>query len=564
MQVKKYEARSMNEALEMVKRDLGPDAIILSARDRRGKFGLVGDGSFEITAAVSEETLQKRRFAESRMKADLREKFQNSPARVQREIMNDFADNFTTKAPAAGASVRAQVANVNRVPTSRRYIDIEDDTNVEAEQASHRVRDAAQRAWEALRETESRAQSTRAAAPKAPPQPKTQASVSAQTAVGASPFDRAVRAASDALRRQAPAPAAAQGGMEMLDEATIRQTLQAEARAVAAAVTPAQTKMDQSQNEIMSLKSELESLKSVLRDFQKVPQNLNGSHPGAEYGLSYDFSASFEKLTQAGISAAIAGEILQTAQSQLPTIKHKSRGLIDGFAAKYILDSTKIAGAAKSRLQVFVGPRGSGKTSALVKMASHAVVNGHRNGGSTAPCNGGYAAQSKVALITADNQKVGAVDQMRIFAQILNVPFGVVRKAADWKPLLEQLKGFDMILCDLPGMSLKTMEEISLLKSLMPPEACDVHLVLSACSKDAELEETCRRFDAVKFNDFIFNHLDEALIHGSIYNLMRKFERPLHSFGVGPQVPEDFEAATKERVLDLIFKLTKFKRASAE
>src|SRR5690606_36205508 len=158
------------------------------------------------------------------------------------------------------------------------------------------------------------------------------------------------------------------------------------------------------------------SLKSVLRDFQKVPQSLRGSHPGAEYGLSYDFSASCEKLSQAGLSPAIAGEVLQTAQSQLPPIKRKSRGLIDGFAAKYILASVKIAGPAKSRIQVFVGPRGSGKTSALVKMASHAVVNGHR----------------RIALIAADTHKVGAVDQMRIFAQILNVPFGVVRKAADW------------------------------------------------------------------------------------------------------------------------------------
>lgn len=538
MQVKKYEARSMNEALEMVKRDLGPDAIILSARDRRGKFGLVGDGSFEITAAVSEETLQKRRFAESRMKADIREKFQKSPARVQREIMNDFVDSYSQKSPSARQE--------SRPVTSRRYIDIEDDTNVEAEQVSHRVRDAAQRAWEALRDAE-----TRPPAPAAKPRPAAPASSATATgAGGASAFERVIQAAKGNKPRPTSTPAPSNGGgLEMISPEQVRQVLGQSAGAAAPTVQVAPSlEVDQRQSEIMSLKSELESLKSVLRDFQKVPQSIAGSHPGAEYGLSYDFSGSFEKLTQAGISAAIAAEILQAAQTQLPAIKHKSRGLIDGFAAKYILDSTKVAGTSKARLHAFVGPRGSGKTSALVKMASHAVVNGHR----------------KVALLTADNQKIGAVDQMRIFAQILNVPFGVVRKAADWRPLLDQLQGFDMILCDFPGLSLKTMEEISQLKSLLPPEACDIHLTLSACSKDAELEETCRRFETVKFNDFIINHLDEALVHGSIYNLMRKFERPLHSFGVGPQVPEDFEAATKERVLDLIFKLTKFKRASAE
>lgn len=490
MQVKKFEARSMNEALEMVKRELGPDAIILSARDHRKKYGLVGDGSVEITAAVAEQTLQKKKYAESKMKPELREKFLASPARRQRQIMNDFVESYRQEQPA------------ERAPTNgRRYIDIEDEPSVEAEAASERIRDAAQRAWEALRET--------APAPK--------------------PVAKSFSA-----NRGASSPVAKRGNVMGTQGPEIEpQTL---------STAP---QMSERQGEILALKTELESLKNVLKDFQKVPQSFAGSHPGAEYDLPYDFSSTFEKLVQAGVQKDLVGEMLLQARQQLPAVKHKSRALIDGFAAKYILETTKVVGpSTKQRLQIFIGPRGAGKTSALVKMASHAVVSG----------------KTKVALLTADH-KVGAVDQMRIYAQILNVPFGVIRKASDWRPLLDQLKGFDLILCDFPGLSMKAVEDISLLKSLLPPEACESHLVLSACAKDAELEEVCRRFDVVKYSDFIFNHLDEALVHGSIYNLMRKFERPLHSFGIGPQVPEDFESATKERVLDLIFKLTKFKRA---
>ena len=66
MQVKKFEARTMKEALEMVKTQLGPEAIILSARDNHRSFGLVGEGSVEITAAISEDSLQKRRFTQSK------------------------------------------------------------------------------------------------------------------------------------------------------------------------------------------------------------------------------------------------------------------------------------------------------------------------------------------------------------------------------------------------------------------------------------------------------------------------------------------------------------------
>ena len=500
MQVKKFEARSMNEALEMVKRELGPDAIILSAKDNRKRFGLVGDGSVEITAAVAEATLQKKRYAEAKMKPETKERFLNSPARTQRQIMNNFVDSYHAES----------AADRNKSVGNRRYIDIEDDHGYGAQEevGSVRVRDAAQRAWDALRSSEGGQFMTTASAP-------------ASAAVGG--------AAKAAVAK----PAIGVGP------------------AVTPAVAGAPVSVAQESSDYAALKSELESLKSVLRDFQKVPQSFvqsaTGQHPGSVYGLSYDFSSSFEKLVRAGVKEDLAGEILLKAQDQLPRIKHKSRGLIDGFAAKYILDSTKVLENKKNeRIHCFVGPRGSGKTSALVKMASHAVVSG----------------QKKVAILTTDTFKVGAVDQMRIFAQILNVPFGVIKKPSDWRTLLDQLSGYDLILVDFPGLSLKTVDEHTQLKALLlPGQAAAVHLTLSACAKDADLEEAGKRYEASKYSDLIFNHLDEALGHGCIYNIMRQFDRPLHSFGVGPKVPEDFETATKERVLDLIFKLSKLKRA---
>ena len=77
MQVKKFEARSMKEALDLVKSQLGPDAIILSAKDNSRSYGLAGNGSVEITAAVSEEVLQKKKFVESRMRNEDRDKCEN-------------------------------------------------------------------------------------------------------------------------------------------------------------------------------------------------------------------------------------------------------------------------------------------------------------------------------------------------------------------------------------------------------------------------------------------------------------------------------------------------------
>lgn len=62
MQVKKFEAPTMKEAIKMIKNQLGPEAIILSAKDINKGFGLAGQKSVEVTAAVSEMTLRKNNW----------------------------------------------------------------------------------------------------------------------------------------------------------------------------------------------------------------------------------------------------------------------------------------------------------------------------------------------------------------------------------------------------------------------------------------------------------------------------------------------------------------------
>jgi flagellar biosynthesis protein FlhF len=462
MQVKKFEAKTMKEALEMVKTQLGPDAIILSAKDNGRGFGLSGQKSVEVTAAVSNETLQKKRFVESKVRKEELEKLQKSSARVQRNFIENVVNGYmkdTAPRPAI---------------TSTQYIDIADEQNVAAEdteKATERIKSAAQRAWNTM-----------------------------------------------------------QAHGEWVEE---EKTMKMEPR--------------KNSDEVTQLKNELAQLKTTLNQFQKVPQTLPGSHPGAEYGLSYDFSAIYEKLVQHGVAAEIVGEILIEAQKQMPPIKYKNKALVEGWVAKYILDTTRVVGdLTGTQVQAFVGPAGSGKSAALVKLASHYVVN----------------AQKKVALVTTDTQKVGSIDQMRIYSQILNVPFAIVRNSQDWSYILQQLRGYDYILCDCQASSLKTIEEIQGLKAVLPPNSINstVHLVLNATAKDQDLTEVGKRYKSVGFKDVIFTSLDDSIHHGSIYNFVRRFEVPLHSFGIGQRVPEDFEMATRERVLDLIFKLSKMKK----
>ncbi len=466
MQVKKFEARSMKEALEMIKTQLGPDAIILSAKETTRGFGLGGEKSIEVTAAFSEAILHKKRFVESKFSTKDKEKFQNSTAKSQKEVMQKMIETQVTKmnnqvtkaaalaaaaVPAARAPVRQSDAPYKM--TERRYIDIDNEQNVSASAPTTSVvpsvTQVAQKVWNDM--------------------------------------------------------------------------------------------------EVTSLKNEIESLKQVMSQFRNVPQSFVQAHPGADLGVHYQMSASYQRLLQRGLLPEIAADIILQAQKQIP-VEQQNKNSIDGWMAKYILESTPVVHTANEQFHLFVGPSGAGKTSSLIKLASDLILNQRK----------------RVAIITTDTSKVGASEQMKIFSQILNVPYLCLRSQQDWAHVIPHLDQLDHILVDYAGLNLRNQEEFNYLKRMTPPvyKSLRTHLVLSSLSKDSDLIDCAKRYEAFGFNDVIFTSLDEANMHGNIYNFVRKVQTELFAFGIGPKVPEDFEKATPERVVDLILQITQSVQAA--
>ena len=462
MQVKKFEAKTMKEALEMVKAHMGPDAIILTARDHSRGFGLVGEKSVEVTAAVSEEALRKKQLAEQKLNVGAKEQYQRTSARSQKEFIDRYFEGYKKK----------QVEKARSI-TSRPYIEIIDEEENGAElggdRAQQRIRSASQRAWEAIQGMEE---------PTAPRRPPSSAK----------------------------------------------------------------------EKEVLALRKEVQKLKGIIESFSKVPQSFISRHPGAEHGLVYELSPVFEKLRKAGLSTENVVEVLLKAQNTLPLAQVRKRPFVEAWVARYILDHVHVReGGARERIQVFMGPLAQGKTSSLVKMASHMVI-----------CE-----KKSIAIVSADSHKVGAAEQLKIYSQILNVPFALVKKADDWSKILEKLDHVDHILVDMPGSNLRSIEETERLKSLIPPanESRCVHYVQSVLAKDEDAQAIAKRYQgALPMDDLILTGLDETIRHGFIYNIHKSLNLPLHSFGIGPQIPEDLEVATRERIVDLIFKITKVKK----
>ncbi len=88
MQVRKFEAKSIRDAIELVKFHLGPDAIILSAKENVKGFGLVGESSVEVTAAVSEQKLMRKKMAEKKLDSKSKERFARATATNQKQFIS--------------------------------------------------------------------------------------------------------------------------------------------------------------------------------------------------------------------------------------------------------------------------------------------------------------------------------------------------------------------------------------------------------------------------------------------------------------------------------------------
>lgn len=189
------------------------------------------------------------------------------------------------------------------------------------------------------------------------------------------------------------------------------------------------------------------------------------------------------------------------------------------------------------RIIALVGPTGVGKTTTIAKLAAHyALREGHR-----------------AALITIDNFRVGAVEQLKTYSRIMGVPVEVAATPAELEAAIELHSDKELILIDTAGRSHKDSEKIEELKGFLESRfAIEIHLCLAATTRDREVQEVVERFGVLPVSRVIFTKLDESESYGSIVNAHLRTKFPLSYFTTGQRVPEDLEIATPGRLAGLV------------
>lgn len=181
------------------------------------------------------------------------------------------------------------------------------------------------------------------------------------------------------------------------------------------------------------------------------------------------------------------------------------------------------------RVIFFVGPTGVGKTTTIAKIASSFRVEQRK----------------KVALLTADTYRIAAAEQLRTYANILEVPFRVVYTAKEIASTIEDFREYDYILVDTTGHSPNNEAQCEnmgdLINSVETTATKEVFLVLSASTKYRDLMKIADTYKEIADYKLIFTKLDETSTLGNIYNLKMYTGAPLSYVTCGQNVPDDIE-----------------------
>ena len=198
--------------------------------------------------------------------------------------------------------------------------------------------------------------------------------------------------------------------------------------------------------------------------------------------------------------------------------------------------SVRIA-RGKQKVIALVGPTGVGKTTTIAKLAAI----------------GGLTGKRKIGLITLDDKRIGAIAQLEVYAKILGVQMEVVSSKEEVAKSLKRLKRKDIILIDTPGVSQKDAHQLAELKDLLDHVGpVEIHLLISALTKEKDFMRMLQKFSVMPIDSLIFTKLDESSEYGDLLNQLIRTKIPVSYFTNGPQVPDDMEVATLEKLVDLI------------
>ncbi|WP_049456091.1 flagellar biosynthesis protein FlhF [Stenotrophomonas maltophilia] len=523
MKIKRFVAADMRSAMNLVRKEHGPDAVILSNRRIEEGIEIVAAANYDESAVqraleasrrdVAPPPAPKPRTAADAVIAAVTRRRSNTPA----------PEPVAATTSAVAALARAAVGATGRtLDSADEIVPTRGSTGFAATLARAAVNEPAlpEQIFAPFAEAivAPAAPANRARFPIDPPHEAHHESPA--PAVQPPPLPTAAVAdVQPAIAASEPTP------VDANDEASPAPVL---------APAPTLTVVAQDDAEIRQLRQEVAGMRQVIeREMNRfTDERLRGCPVRA---------TALDLMDEYGFDAGLARDVAM--QIPLETEAHRGRGLMLGLISRK-LPIAPVDPLEEGGVIALVGPTGAGKTTTIAKLASR-FAEKH--------------APRDVALVTTDTTRIGAREQLYGYGRQLGIAVHEANSGTDLDQLLERLKDYKLVLIDTAGLGPRDRALAAQLQWLRAARQVRTLLVLPANTSFGDMDEVVRRFGAANLQGLVLSKLDETGRFGNALSVAVDHALPITWVTDGQDVPEDLHRAS---AANLVLRLEDLRRAA--
>ncbi len=281
------------------------------------------------------------------------------------------------------------------------------------------------------------------------------------------------------------------------------------------------------------------TLKEVLKEVQAIKEKLE-IPPSRKLDGHPTIQRIEELLRENDFTESYIRRLLEWVKKEFSLEQLENFDAVQDRVVEWIGESIRIY-QEKDRgspiVFIIVGPTGVGKTTTIAKLAALYGISAAR--------------PNKVRIITIDNYRIAAKEQIETYGNIMGIPVACAETYTDLKKFLALYQDVNRIFIDTIGKSPRDFVKLAEMKELLEAASgrATVHLAISATTKAADMLEIMSQFEPFGYSSVIITKLDETSRVGSIISTLVERGKAVSYFTDGQRVPQDIELATPVRLL---------------